>query len=323
MPPSDSSPDPLSLLTLLTRARAFDAPAEAFAREGPPLVPPGERVGTSPCVSCGREAVGTYCTWCGERRPEARHYTIRGFAEEAFESLSDVDGRLLRSLRTLFNRPGELTVRYMRGERVRWVPPLRLFLLMNIVFFVLAHRFHIRVFDTPLHVQMTMQWYSKGITPIVHAHLAGTGLTMTQYAREFDGRTTTLARSLVIVMVPVFALVAALVNARQRRPALHHLTFALHTYAALLGLLVGTWAAIYLGVVGYWLVTGRELVLRDGPFSLIQAVAVLAFVAVAQRVAYGDSRGVAIAKATILVLAMGLIVQAYRPGLFFVTLWSS
>lgn len=319
MPPHDAAPDEGIVLALLSRDPPGEIPAVG-SQGGVPA--PGSAAGAR-CVSCGREAPDTFCAWCGERRPSARHYTLRGFAEEAFESVSDVDGRLLRSVRTLFNRPGELTARYMRGERVRWVPPLRLFLLMNVVFFLLASRFHIRIFDTPLRVQMQMQWFSGWIAPMVEARLAARGLSLAQYAAVFDPQTTTQARTLVILMVPVFALVAALVNVRQRRPALHHLAFALHGYAALLGLLVGTWAAIYLAIVGHVLVTGRDLVVRDGPFSLIQAAVVVAFLAIAQRVAYGDSRRIALLKSVVLVLAMGLIVQVYRLVLFFVTFWST
>lgn len=328
MAPNDSGPGTDSVLALLTKDRPFDVPPDG----GEPLPLDQVRAATAAdagatgrstahCVSCGGEWRENYCGRCGERRPEARHYTLRGFAAEAFESLTDVDGRLWRSVRTLFNSPGELTVRYMAGERVRWVPPLRLFLLLNIVFFLLAPRFHIRIFDTPLNVQMGMQWYSGWITPMAHARVAETGLTLEQYARFFDGSTNTLARSLVILMVPAFALVAAVVNVRKRRPAVHHLAFALHGYAALLGLLVGTWAAIYLLIVGFVLVTGRDLVIRDGPFSLIQGVAIAAFLAVSQRAAYGDSMRVAILKGAVLALGMGLILQVYRLALFFVTIW--
>ncbi len=75
--------------------------------------------------------------------------------------------------------------------------------------------------------------------------------------------------------------------------------------------------------MGHALVTGRALVVRDGPFSLIQAAVVVAFLALAQRAAYGDARRIAWLKSVALVLAMGLIPQGYRLLLSFVTFWST
>lgn len=300
------------------------------ADPGVPLAPPGTLpVGDhapaagARCVSCGADVAGAFCASCGERRPEARHYTLRGFAEEAFESLTDVDGRLLRSIRTLFNQPGDLTVRYMRGERVNWVPPFRLFLLVNVVFFFLAGVFDMKMLDTPLGVQFDSQVYSGLIRPVIVDRLAERGIPLRTYALAFDTMTATLARSLVVLLVPGLAMLAALVNNRQRRPLLHHVAYAFYGMAAILGLVIGILGAVYMAAGLSVLISRHGFTFHDRHFGLVALAVVTAYFAAAQRRAYGDGLGVAVAKGLGLAFGVGVLLQLYRFVLFFVTFWTT
>jgi hypothetical protein len=47
-----------------------------------------------------------------------------------------IDGRLVRTLPALMFRPGHMTRKYLSGQRARYMPPFRLFLLASIVFFL-------------------------------------------------------------------------------------------------------------------------------------------------------------------------------------------
>lgn len=278
------------------------------------------------CVSCGHAGDTPFCPACGERRPADRRYTLREFAEESWGAITDVDSRMMRSIRTLFNQPGELTVRYMRGERGGWLPPLRLFLLMNVLFFVAAGFFNTRIFDTPLRVQTLYQWYSDEIQPLVAAKvgdplLGEASLRASAYAIEFDARTEALARSLVILMVPMWAVIAALLNVRKRRPLLQHVAFALHAYAAAFGLLVAVYAGVLTVVLSTIAVTGQKFDVGDAGLSAIMMGGLAAYFAAAQRRAYDDGWPVAIAKGVVLGAGYGVVLQFYRPILFFLTYW--
>src|SRR5678815_1499237 len=51
------------------------------------------------CPTC-RVAVATpYCPGCGERRLQARDLTLRGLLHQVLQSFTNLDARLLRSLR--------------------------------------------------------------------------------------------------------------------------------------------------------------------------------------------------------------------------------
>lgn len=50
----------------------------------------------------------------------------------------ELDGRAYRTIFTLFTRPGFLTREYFSGRRMQYTPPLRLFLIISISFFLLV-----------------------------------------------------------------------------------------------------------------------------------------------------------------------------------------
>jgi hypothetical protein len=100
----------------------------------------------SACPNCGDSqlqrtvemtAVHRFCGACGQPlKPHAP--TFWEFVHEFVGHYISLEGRLWPTLRDLFLRPGALTVAYLRGQRTRYVLPLRLFLSASFVFFLLA-----------------------------------------------------------------------------------------------------------------------------------------------------------------------------------------
>jgi len=79
---------------------------------------------------------GHYCHLCGQ----SAHNPVRSFAhavEEVFESFWHLDGRIFRTLRDLLV-PGRLANAYLAGKRVRYIPPLRLFVVLSLITFFVA-----------------------------------------------------------------------------------------------------------------------------------------------------------------------------------------
>jgi hypothetical protein len=57
---------------------------------------------------------------------------------ETISEFSGWDGRLAATIRVLFRQPGMLTREFLLGRRVRYVSPLRLYLLASLLYFLLA-----------------------------------------------------------------------------------------------------------------------------------------------------------------------------------------
>lgn len=88
------------------------------------------------CRNCGACAPEEYCPHCGQETYEHLP-TAREFVHEFVLHYFAAEGRLWRTLRMLVVRPGGLTLEYLRGRKRAYVLPLRLYLTLSVVFFVL------------------------------------------------------------------------------------------------------------------------------------------------------------------------------------------
>lgn len=89
------------------------------------------------CANCAAALAGPYCSQCGQRHEHAIH-SFWHFMREGFEDLTHADSRLWRTLGALAWRPGFLTREFLDGRRVRYLPPVRLYLVLSVAFFLIA-----------------------------------------------------------------------------------------------------------------------------------------------------------------------------------------
>ena len=85
------------------------------------------------CRNCGESLRGEYCGHCGQRDTTVVRF-FPSLVLEAFEGLFAFDSKTYRSLWYLFSRPAFLTREYLAGRRVRYLAPLRLFIIFILLF---------------------------------------------------------------------------------------------------------------------------------------------------------------------------------------------
>lgn len=89
------------------------------------------------CLNCGTRLRGQYCGVCGQRARN-RLISLWELLREAFGDLLELDSRIWRTLVPLLIRPGQLTHDYLQGRRARYMPPFRTYLVLSVLFFVVA-----------------------------------------------------------------------------------------------------------------------------------------------------------------------------------------
>jgi hypothetical protein len=114
-------------------APAAVAAAPALAASTPAVAP----VTAMRCDNCGAPLGGRYCSACGQRREPPLH-SLWHFLQVAAEDLTHADSRLWRTLAALLFKPGFLTAEFIAGRRARYLPPVRLYLVLSVVFFLWA-----------------------------------------------------------------------------------------------------------------------------------------------------------------------------------------
>ncbi len=89
------------------------------------------------CLNCDTPLRGQYCGHCGQRAT-SRLISLYELTRDAFGDLFELDSRLWRTLIPLLLRPGQLTRDYLEGRRARYMPPFRMYLVLSVIFFVVA-----------------------------------------------------------------------------------------------------------------------------------------------------------------------------------------
>jgi len=86
------------------------------------------------CLNCGTALAGRWCSDCGQKAAHARP-TLHELVHEAAHEIAHFDGKIVRTAWLLLAKPGALTREFLEGKRVRYVTPLRIYLLASLLFF--------------------------------------------------------------------------------------------------------------------------------------------------------------------------------------------
>jgi len=198
------------------------------------------------CPNCGSPLAGRYCSSCGQRSDVHAH-SVGHFFHELFEALTHADSHVWATLLPLLRRPGFLTREYFAGRRARYLPPLRVYLFMSVLFFLVSALLgggtgaHVGVQpdqklsnDDCAHLQTNLKWGGQPLAPRLQAAcrnaIAGNGRNFGENMAHNLGRG-------MFVFLPVMAALMKLLYWRPRRYYLEHLVLLLHNHACVFLLL--------------------------------------------------------------------------------------
>ena len=170
------------------------------------------------CLNCGAQVHGKYCSQCGQKVQPTK-LPVKDLAGELFETVFNTDNRLFTTLKELFIRPGSITRKYNKGKRQRYISPVRLYLSISVIYFLL-----VKLIPTD---QIFLISFSED--------------------EQLSPYLDKIVQYMLFFMVPVMAGWAQLLHRRRKRFYVEYLVLALHIHTilfVLLGLqLVGVWLA--------------------------------------------------------------------------------
>lgn len=252
---------------------------------------------SSECLNCGSPLAGPFCAQCGQRAIPP-YPSVRELVTDAFWELSGWDGRFAGTVRALLLSPGRLTTAFLEGRRVRFISPLRLYLVASLVYFLVAASApNLRpngVLDAPgitistgketaasRVTSATMDARSGDITPEERAAAmkdierapAILRPVLRRGVTDPNGLKKNLLTSMprvLFALVPVFAAIVGLFFRRRKYP--EHLYFGLHLHAFIFAALTVTalakftyvvpLAGIVSAIMALWIVTYGVRALR-------------------------------------------------------------
>jgi hypothetical protein len=86
------------------------------------------------CENCGAQLQGHWCAKCGQAAIDYRR-SFRHVITDLLDEFLNWDSKFFATIGLLVVRPWQLTSQFLEGHRVRYVHPLRLYLLASILFF--------------------------------------------------------------------------------------------------------------------------------------------------------------------------------------------
>jgi hypothetical protein len=90
------------------------------------------------CENCGAQLTGPYCAKCGQPAIDYRR-SFRHVIVDILDSFLNWDSKFFATIGLLIAKPWRLTNEFLAGKRIRYVHPLRLYLLASILFFFAAN----------------------------------------------------------------------------------------------------------------------------------------------------------------------------------------
>ena len=94
---------------------------------------PAQTMAAGRCLNCGATLTTRYCGDCGQS--VLVHATLTSIGHDLLHGLFHFEGKIWRTIPDLLVRPGDLTRRYVAGERAKFVSPLALFLFSVFLMF--------------------------------------------------------------------------------------------------------------------------------------------------------------------------------------------
>ncbi len=269
--------------------------------------------------------LGPYCHHCGEQAFKTADLSVKKLFSDGWRSWAELDGRFSRSFWLLISQPGRLTLDYLQGKRKPRLSPIHLLIVVNVLFFLSVSLVGQSPYTTQLnfHMESTNFIHQPVAQEWVNERLQSTGETMDSYAQRFNQVAEVQAKSLVMLMVPMIALLVWLMYRRHDSAMIAAWVYATHLVAFMLlfQTLIGplilqllSWLALL-----KWAQTYPFLI--ELVYSLLIASVLACYFYLSSCRVYHQGIGVNLLKTLVYVVALYWIILLYRMVLFFTTFY--
>lgn len=187
------------------------------------------------CRNCeAMMGASAFCAACGQRADIAIP-SIWQLVGESLDELYNLDSRAWQTLIVLFRRPGVLTADFFAGRRARYLPPVRLYLILSLAFFIVSsfggqdsetRELPSEPFDCALLVE---DWSPNSL--LRGQILEACERSVADGGRELADRFVNQVPLMLFLVIPVLAVFLKLLYLFAGRKYIEHLYFLLHLHA--------------------------------------------------------------------------------------------
>ncbi len=213
-----------------------------------PLLKIGRKKKPKPdhCLNCAAPATGKFCAECGQEIKD-HSVSLGPLLADGLAELASWDSKLFRTLTPLVIRPGFLTNEYNAGHRVPYLSPLKLYLTISVLFFLLLSWKNplgsvVVISSDGLHASTSSTNTSSSRSPsatdtTTNTNVLFEGAMTRRLLRAKQNKTGFVSALLndipkmMFFLLPLYAVTLKLLYRRTKRLYVEHLIFLLHVHA--------------------------------------------------------------------------------------------
>jgi hypothetical protein len=244
------------------------------------------------CKNCGNRFIGKYCNQCGEKVYTEHDRTALHFFEEGFHFLTHFEGTFFTTIKTLFSKPGQVSVDYSYGIRKRYFKLLSLFLLLVVLYLLFP------VFEglnMKLYYHTHNNLYSGYAMRKTQEVMREKNWTDAQVTEAFHKTSEKVSKFLLLILIPCTALLLWAVSFKKRKYFFDQMVFA--TELNCMYLIWGFLLLPLLLIISQWtyhLFTRTYFYFSDDYSFFFSVIPIGFFVVLASRRFYGFKMGRAV-----------------------------
>lgn len=265
------------------------------------------------CKNCNTNMQGLYCHICGEKKLTETDFHISRYVSSFISSLSNIDNKVLRTLKALLFKPGKLSADYFYGLRKPYLSPIQLFLIVTVIFFLFTPEFDI--FYVPA------KWFFVYLDPadtsfinlLVMDKMAELDLSRSELALKYNLAVKNSSKAFLFLGIPILALGSYLCRPKSIPQFGKHLIFATHNLTFFI----------------FWffllLLISFQLPMKWTPDSLMRGISfgsVLIYFLLANRRTWSDSSLRAALSGFFQLSLFIMFLMVYRTGISVATLYN-
>ncbi len=184
------------------------------------------------CINCKAVLHGDYCHVCGEKVVSPTDFSFIKLAEQTVDVFTHLDSKLFKSFKLLLFKPGLLSTIYVEGLRKPFMKPVQIFILVNVLFFILLS-------DVDIFRKPSSWWFDvtsdMGLNIKAIAERKATELSrpINEIALLYEQKSKSIAKAIVLIFIPLLGLIFSVIFARKKMQIGKHLIFATHFFHSL------------------------------------------------------------------------------------------
>jgi hypothetical protein len=264
------------------------------------------------CKSCGNHFNGYYCNLCGEKVLLPADRSFKKFLSNILIAITFADSKMIKTLWLTLIDPGFVSKEFSEGKRVKYLKPLSLFFVLNLVYFLFPL---IQLFSASLNTQLLSPYRELVKDVMIHKMITMSIRDISSFSVIYNIKTTGLAKLLVMVFVVIASLPLNLFYRSKSRYFTDHVGFMVEL--ACFNLFVN---AIFLTVIVKLFGLGHYL--DETALATIFVTTNLYFLLRSGITFYNEDGWQLVLKSILMVIILKAALEVYRAILFFVTIWS-